>query len=93
MRIIISQKMSGTGSIHDLADQHRERVIKGRGKYAVVLAAFYGGRGYTTHATEGAAIRQAKKLRKNGYSLQILDSDGKRVEVCNDRGTERLGWV
>lgn len=93
MRIVIPQKMSNTGSIHDLANQHHERLIKGRGKYAVVLAAFYGGRGYTTHATEGSAIRQAKKLRKQGYSLQILDSEGRRVEICSDGSREGLLWI
>ena len=46
MKILtIAQKMSNTGSIHDLASDQFAREIKFRGtaKFAVVLAAYYGG--------------------------------------------------
>lgn len=76
----IKQKQSGTGSIHDLASQHHDRDIQfPRGsRYAVVLAACFTERnrtdGYTTHRTDRAAIRQARKLRD--YSLRIIDAKG-----------------
>ena len=75
---IIPQKMSGTGSIHDLASEHYDRVIKFAPgcRFAVVLAAYYGGKGYTTHKTINAAIRQAMKLK--GFDYQIIDLD--RIE-------------
>lgn len=76
MRYTIPQKMSGTGSIHDIASDMFDREIAGRGKWAVVEAAYYGGKGYTTHETEAAAIRQANKLYKGGYSYQIIDGNG-----------------
>ena len=80
----VSQKMSNTGSIHDLRSQHWDRVIKfpkGQ-KYAVVLAAYYvdqsGTDGYTTHRTEQSAIRQSRKWRN--YSREIIDALGRRYE-------------
>ena len=56
MKILtIKQKMSGTGSIHDLASGFEDREIKFPNgfKFAVVKANYYGGRGYTTHRTGG----------------------------------------
>lgn len=85
MKVVIEAKMSGTGSIHDIASEHGSRTIRGGGKYAVVLAAYYGGRGYTTHLTEGAAIKQAERLAKAGYSFAIIDSEGNQLSVCRDR--------
>jgi hypothetical protein len=74
----IEQKMSNTGSIHDIASDNFDRVIEFRGaaKYAVVLASYYGGKGYTTHTTEESACRQAHKLGKQNYSYEIIDVDG-----------------
>lgn len=73
----IEQKMSGTGSIHDIASDQYDREIKFRTgtKYAVVLASYYGDH-YTTHKTEAAAIRAAR--RQSDYSLDIIDRDGNR---------------
>ena len=74
--VTIPQKMSGTGTIHDVASQHFDREIKfpKGAKYAVVLAAYYGnGRLYTTHRTEEAAVEQSNKQRE--YSHMIVDSD------------------
>ena len=72
----IPQKMSNTGSIHDIASEHWDREIKFRGtaKYAVVLASYYGGKGHTTHATEAATIAAYNATR--GYSREIVDADG-----------------
>lgn len=68
MKIVtISQKMSGTGSIHNTASQHFDREIKfpSGHKYAVVLAAYYGnGKLYTTHHTEEAAIKESRRQRE-----------------------------
>lgn len=77
MKIVtIPQKMSNTGTIHDIASQHCDREIKfpKGAKYAVVLADYYGGKGYTTHQTESAAI-QADKRNKE-YSRTIIGADG-----------------
>lgn len=75
-KIIIPRKMSGTGSIHDIASEHYSREIKfpKGSKFAVVLASYYGGKGYTTHATEDATIQASK--RQSGYSGQIIGVDG-----------------
>ena len=91
-KVIIPQKMSGTGSIHDLASQHGSREIrfpKGS-QYAVVLASYYGGRGYTTHATEEAAIRA--DVRQREYSHQIIGVDGYIYDTSSDHDElERVG--
>ena len=75
--LTIDQKMSGTGSIHDLASEHHDRHIQfGPGcKYAVVIASYYGGKGYTTHKTEEATLAATRKVK--GYSYEILGVDGK----------------
>lgn len=84
----IKQRMGGTGSIHDLASQYYDRDIRfPKGfKYAVVLAAYYGGRGYTVHRTEEAACRADR--RAEGYSRQIIDADGKWYENYGDHLVE-----
>jgi len=80
----INQKTSGTGSIHDLASDLMDRDIKfpAGSKYAVVLAAYYGGKGYTTHRTACATIRQANS---SNYSHSIIDADGNGYGVNYDR--------
>ena len=76
--IVIPQKMSGTGSIHDLASDLQDRRIKVKvGGYAVVLAAYYGG-GTTTHRSWEAALKQSHKNRE--YSHAIIDFEGYVVE-------------
>jgi hypothetical protein len=83
-KVIIPQKMSGTGNIHDTASQHGDREIKfpKGSKYAVVLASYYGGKGYTTHATEEAAI-QADRRNKE-FSRVIIGADGYIYEIADD---------
>lgn len=75
-KVIIPQKMSGTGTIHDIASQHCDREIKfpKGAEYAVVLADYYGGKGYTTHQSETATIQADK--RNSEYSRQIIGVDG-----------------
>ena len=75
-KVIIPQKMSGTGSIHDVASEHGDREIKfpKGAKYAVVLSSYYGGKGYTTHASESATIQADRRRRE--YSRQIIGIDG-----------------
>jgi hypothetical protein len=79
--VIIPQKSSGTGTIHDIASQHCDRVIKfpQGAQFAVVLADYYGGKGYTTHRTEEATIKADK--RQADYSRQIIGVDGWIYEV------------
>ena len=74
----INQKMSGTGSIHDIASAEFDRDIKfGPGcRFAVVLASYYGGKGYTTHKTELAAIKASRAA--SDYNHEIIDTDGNR---------------
>lgn len=79
-KVIIPQKMSGTGSIHDIASQQDREIKFPKGsQFAVVLASYYGGKGYTTHATESATIQADR--RQNDYSRQIIGVDGWPYEV------------
>lgn len=81
----IPQKMSGTGSIHDIASEHYDRdiVFQAGCIYAVVCASYYGGKGYTTHRSEGAAIRASRQL--SDYSHAIIDADGNQYADYGDR--------
>ena len=83
--ITIHQKMSGTGSIHDLAsDKYDRDIVFAPGcKYAVILAACYGGKGYTTHKTEAAAIKASNRLKD--YSREVIDISGAEYYVEYDR--------
>lgn len=84
-KVIIPQKMSGTGTIHDIASHQYDREIKfPKGtRYAVVLSSYYGGKGYTTHATEQATIQADK--RQSEYSRQIIGVDGWVYDVDMSR--------
>ncbi|MBF0108712.1 MAG: hypothetical protein HQL76_06015 [Magnetococcales bacterium] len=81
---VIEQKMSGTGSIHDIASDmfDREIVFASGCKYAVVEASYYGGKGYTTHRTAVAAIAAS---RKNQNSHVIIDNDGVEYTINDSR--------
>ena len=78
--LTITSKMSNSGSIHDMASDMCDRDIEFRGsaKFAVVLSAYYGGKGYTTHKTERAAAATARANHE--YSLMILDCNGNRYD-------------
>ena len=73
----IPQKMSGTGSIHDIASEHQDRVITFARdcQFAVVDADYYGGKGYTTHKTEAATVKAA--IARGDYIFEIIDVVGK----------------
>ena len=85
MKILtIKQKMSGTGSIHDIGSDLEDREIKFPDgfKFAVVKSSFYGGKGYTTHRTGEATIRASKRISQ--YSHEILDVYGDTWSVNGD---------
>lgn len=86
----IKAKMSGTGTIHDIAsDTHNRDIVFAPGcQYAVVLAAYYGGKGYTTHKTEATTIAQANRLYN--YSYEIIDAEGNRYGIVCGYWTSRL---
>ena len=86
-KVIIPQKMSGTGSIHDLASDLGPREIKfpQGAKFAVVLATYYGGPGYSTHASESAALQASRRNRE--FSHQIIGDDGYIYGIYGDRLT------
>jgi hypothetical protein len=81
----IPKKMYGTGSPHDIASDMFDRLIVFAPgcKYAIVLASYYGGKGYTTHKTEESAISASRRNRK--YCHRIIDSDGFVYGVYGDR--------
>lgn len=72
----IPAKMSGTGSIHDIASQHYDREIKFRKgcEYAIVWASYYG----DIYKTFKSAEACAKAARNIDDSFVIIDSDGNR---------------
>jgi len=80
----IPQKMSNSGSIHDIAsDMYDRDIVFAPGcKYAVILASYYGGKGYTTHKTETATIAASRK--NSAYSHKIIDTEGNRYLVNYD---------
>ena len=75
MKITILQKMSNTGSIHDLASDMYDIDIDMGDKYlfVVVCPAYYNVKP-TRHSTFELALSQAKKMSKYGPS--ILDCRG-----------------
>lgn len=80
--VTIEQKMSGTGTIHDLASQHFDRHIEfgDDDKYAIVLAAYYGnGDNYYLAKSKEEAI--ALHERHAEFSHAIIDRDGDPVSV------------
>jgi hypothetical protein len=81
----IEQKMSGTGTIHDIASDLYDRDVEfgDEDKYAVVTAAYYGGKGYTTHETDDDAIAAARDL--DGCSYEIIDEFGSTYAINGDR--------
>lgn len=75
--IIIQAKMSGTGSIHDIASDLCDRGITfDRGNhYAVVLAAYYG-RGVAGAESYHRTLAAAVKSFPSEYAGVIIDDDG-----------------
>lgn len=87
-QIVISQKMSGTGTIHDLESEHYERVVRFRGytRYAIVFAAYYNRKSITTSCPEKAAKLSAKY---SDYSHAVIDSDGNEYTALYGRELTR----
>lgn len=79
-----------SGSIHSIAGSSDRDIIFPKGcKFAVVLASYYGGKGYTTHKTEGAAM-VASQSRKD-YSHAIIDIDGNEYESNGEKLIKKHG--
>jgi len=80
--LTIDRKGSGAGNIHDIASDIDDRNIEFRAgsKYAVVLAAYYGGKGYTTHRTEEAAVETYNRVSKE-WSCRIINRDGDELII------------
>jgi hypothetical protein len=78
--IIIEQKISGTGTIHDLASEHydREIVFEDGDEYAIVLAAYYGNNVYYI-ASDGYAAADISR-REQEYSHAIIDRNGNHMD-------------
>jgi len=80
--VTIEQKMSGTGTIHDLASEHFDREIEfgDDDQYAIVLAAYYGNGDmyYLAKSREEAiSIHEAQE----GFSHAIIDRDGDPISI------------
>ncbi len=68
------------GSIHSLSGDGDRGIRFPKGsQFAVVLASYYGGRGYTTHRGKGQAVRQYNKTRE--YSRELIDRHGNAYDV------------
>lgn len=82
MTYTIPQKMSGTGSIHDIASEYYDRDIffSKTAIYAVVRSSYYGG--HTTHRSMSAAIKTSNANIK--YSHKIIDRQGQEYLICGD---------
>ena len=82
--ITIPQKQSNTGSIHDIASDSYDRIIKYRKgcHYAVILASYYGD-SYRTYQTADALI--ADRTYRDNYIYDIMDTDGKTYQINYDR--------
>ena len=83
--VIIPQKMSGTGTIHDIASQHHDRVIEFEdgNEYAVVLADYYGHAPYMADS-EIEALGLLQEYAD--YSKVLIDRNGKYIDqdwFCN----------
>jgi len=76
----IPMNTSGNASIHDIASQDQDRVITFAKdcRFAVVDADYYGGKGYTTHKTEAAAVKAA--VANGPVSFDIIDIVGNTYE-------------
>jgi len=80
----IPQKISNTGTIHDIANDNYDRdiIFQKDCKFAVVLSSYYGGKGYTTHKSIGATVKQSKKM--DDYSHTIIDKIGNTYQIDFD---------
>jgi len=79
--VTIEAKMSGTGTIHDIASEHFDRdiVFGENDEYAIVLAAYYGNNIYYT-ATDGYEAVEIIEREKE-FSMMVIDRDGDQVDT------------
>jgi hypothetical protein len=77
----IPQKTDKFGTIYDIASALEDRVISfpKNHHYAVVLSAYYGGKGYTVHRTERTALAKSRKL--GNVSHKIIDVLGNEYNL------------
>ena len=78
----ILAKMSGTGTIHDIASQHCDREIDfgEDGEYAIVLASYYGDAGIYYIAKDADEAVQIS-AREREYSHVIIDAEGNHYDI------------
>lgn len=91
-KITIKQKMSGTGTIYDLASEHYDIEINmGESfQYAVCLPSYYNANA-TRHKTEDAALRAYKRLANAGYNgVTILDRNGNEMDIKVDYWGDKI---
>lgn len=87
--VTVPKKPSGTRTIHDIASEHFDRDIcfrKGT-KYAVIDAAYYGGKGYKTFKSNFAAARFSCN---HNLSHTIIDDEGNIYHSINNWGDYEL---
>ena len=80
--LTIPQKQSNTGSIHDLNSDTHDRVIpvtEGT-THVIILAAYYGGRGYSAHKSAESAAAKMRALRADGTSCQAYTANGQHLD-------------
>ena len=79
-KLVIPQKMSNSGSIHDIESDMYAREIKFRKgcHFAVVLSSFYGDH-YTTHQTLTAAAKMSRKMKE--WSHVVINSEGEEINA------------
>jgi hypothetical protein len=75
-QLVITRKMSNTGSAHDLASDQYDRIVllQKRTQYVVVLPAFFNA-APTRHNTFSGALRAVQKLVRQGYAPTVIDRD------------------
>jgi hypothetical protein len=83
----IPQKLSGTGTIYDLASDQmsREIMFNDNAQFAIVLAAYYGhGENiYFLANDEEEAVEISD--RESDYSHAIIDLDGNHYEIYGNK--------
>lgn len=81
--LIIEQKQSNSGSIHDAASDMYDRVFhfRGKTKYAIIWASYYGDI-YSMHETASGVMRRLKSM--GDYSHIIIDREGTEYKANGD---------
>lgn len=83
--VIIERRESGRGSIYDVASEFADRIIPMRAgeRFAVVLAAYYGGKGHRNFRSASTAARYSLDLTQAGIAHEILDRSGRPYQVLD----------